>query len=112
MIRILPLILILYGCGSISLPVVVVKGSAEGFTYAETGKTLTSHLLSFIIEKDCSIFNFFYDKKICEEYLIDKMMAIDCHTYGFDEDDQPFCRVRRNIVRELREGITNDNINR
>ena len=105
MIRILPLILLLYGCGSISLPTVIAKSSAEGLTYAETGKTLTSHLLSFIIEKDCSIFNFFYDKEICEEYLIDKMMAMNCHTYGFDEVGQPFCKVRHNILRELREGI-------
>ena len=105
MIRILPLILLLSGCGSISLPTVIAKSSAEGLTYAETGKTLTSHLLSFIIEKDCSIFNFFYDKEICEEYLIDKMMAMDCHTFGFNEDGQPFCKVRHNILRELREGI-------
>ncbi len=41
------------------------KSAVDVVVYAETKKTLTDHLISKILHKNCRLFNIFSDSKIC-----------------------------------------------
>lgn len=44
------------------------KLGADAVSGATTGKTLTDHAISYVANKDCTLFNIFGDKPICVEY--------------------------------------------
>lgn len=78
MIRLIFLTLLLNGCailasvGGASTTTVstfetidYAKGAADVVLYTETKKTLTDHVISKALGKDCRMFNVFNDKKVC-----------------------------------------------
>jgi len=44
------------------------KLGADAVSGATTGKTITDHAISFVADKDCTLFNLFDSKPMCVEY--------------------------------------------
>lgn len=44
------------------------KLGADAVSGAATGKTITDHAISYVADQDCTLFNIFESKPVCEEY--------------------------------------------
>ena len=64
LVTIIYFLLFLTGC---STPLFIAKTGVDGFSYLNTGKTITDYIFSQIIGKDCSFFNLFTENPLCKK---------------------------------------------
>lgn len=61
------LTLLLSGCTSSLVVLSYIKTGGDVVSYATTDKTINDHILSNIMEQDCSLFHLFEGEPICQE---------------------------------------------
>lgn len=54
-------------CGTIPTPLSVVSYAADGISYAVSGKALTDHALSAVLEEDCALARAVQGRTVCHE---------------------------------------------
>ena len=54
--------------------------AVNGASYATTGKGVSEHLISGMVDQDCKLFNIIDGKKVCQDYQVDKVPQRDLTT--------------------------------
>lgn len=54
-------------CGTIPTPLSVVSYAVDGISYAVSGKALTDHALSAVLEEDCALARAVQGRTVCHE---------------------------------------------
>ena len=113
MIKLLSLLLLVLLCvGCAALPSAVkisswIHTGADVVSYVETEKTTTDHAISYVLKKDCNMFNVLDNDPICSPrntVLLNQMLEAVCETFTVVDDiwtdkNEPYCK--KDIDRQM-----------
>ena len=54
--------------------------AVNGASYATTGKGVSEHLISGMVDQDCKLYNIIDGKQVCQDYQLDKVPQRDLTT--------------------------------
>jgi hypothetical protein len=91
-------IVFLSGCTGPLALVGQIYGGADTASTIVSGKGVVDNMVSDHKGMDCRIHRVFKDEPMCKELplseLGERMWVMNCHTYGFDDDDRPYCKEK------------------
>jgi len=98
--KLLPIIamtLLLSGC-SLPLSVQLASWALDGLSYAATGKSVTDHGLSMVVDQDCALLRGITEGSICRESLENPVLVATTIQPDFTESQQAIAPPYLNVM--------------